>query len=523
MRAIIETQPSVFASIWRYKFRILAVALIAGATVYGISLLQPVRYSAEGTVLLNDPRSASGLASEIGLVVDSGRYVANQAQVMESPQVAVRATEILGDGTTPAEVREATTADPAVDVDAVTVRAIAPTAEGAVSMVDAVVQAYEEIVTEQIQTAVDSSLSTLDAKRAEIAARIEEYDGLIAQNPDDSVLEAQRSGAISQLVSLDTRIEQLSTNAALYGSGVQLYVAPDVPPSPIQPNPLRNAVIAAVFGFVAACAWAWWRAGERRDADHQNAPAMVLGAPLLASIPEFRTVDVTGPIPTVTAPESQATEAYHFALSALGFALDQVNGHSVLITSTSQSDGKTVTALNLAIAAAHDGREPLLVDADERVQGLTKLSGLEHESGISDLNGSMTAMRSIHPWTLVDGTELSFIPAGTGVIGNTAGFFRSEGFKSAMAGLVQGRDITIIDSPPVMAAAETADVAASVQAVVLVVAEGTRLADLDVAKRRLAMSGTPLIGYIFNRSTHKSGSYGYGYGYGSSGSVADTP
>jgi Mrp family chromosome partitioning ATPase len=201
-------------------------------------------------------------------------------------------------------------------------------------------------------------------------------------------------------------------------------------------------------------------------------------------------------------------------LSSLDFALETIRGRTVLVTSTSKSDGKTATALNLAIAAAHDGRNPLLIDADERAQGLTFLAGFEGKPGVSDLNGPESVEKSTHQWVLLDGTKIDIVPAGTGVVGNTASFFRSVGFRTAMADLLEDRDIVIIDSPPVMAAAETTDVAAAADGVVLVVAEGARLNDLDDARQRLAMSGTPILGYVFNRATPKSGVTGYGYGYG---------
>jgi uncharacterized protein involved in exopolysaccharide biosynthesis len=137
----IEQQPSLFASLWRYKWYIVAAALLAGAVGYGVSTLQDPLYQAQGKVLLNDPRSAGGIASEIGLVLDPYRYVNNQTDVMESPQVAQRAADNLGGGTTAGDVLEATTATAASDRDAITVDGVMPTGIEAVEMVDAVVDA----------------------------------------------------------------------------------------------------------------------------------------------------------------------------------------------------------------------------------------------------------------------------------------------------------------------------------------------------------------------------------------------
>ncbi len=83
---IIETQPSLFEALWRYKFLVLFTALVAAGAAYGVSLTQSTMYQARGELLLNDPRSSGGLSDEIGLVLDPGRYTRNQALVMESPQ-----------------------------------------------------------------------------------------------------------------------------------------------------------------------------------------------------------------------------------------------------------------------------------------------------------------------------------------------------------------------------------------------------------------------------------------------------
>ncbi|MEA2024630.1 MAG: AAA family ATPase [Actinomycetota bacterium] len=510
----IETEPSLFASLWRFKWYIVAAAVLAAAVGYGVSMMQPTVYEAQGELLLNDPRTSGGVAEEIGIVLDPNRYVRNQAQVVESPQVATRASENLGGTPTPRQIQDSVSATPARDLDVLTVHGSRPTADGAVAVVDAVVQAYEEIVEEGITSKVNDSIATLEQSKAEIQAKIAEIDAELADDPGNVSLEAQRTAAIAQLVADDTRIEQLATNAALYGSGVQLYVAPETPGSPAQPKPLRNAAIAMVLGVIAAGAWAWWRSEQDQRADHRNIPAGILDAPLLAVVPEFGDVGATAPNPTVTNPGSGAAEAYHFAVSSLGFALEQTNGKSVVITSAAPGDGKSATALNVAIASAQDGRKPLLIDADERARGLTRLAGLNGEPGITDLGNGTPVTDVVTEWAIADNTTLPFVPAGSELDGSTAGYFRSAPFREALPALASKRDLVIIDAPPVMSAAETTDLAAQADGVVVVVRYNTPLRDLADTRQRLAMSGTPILGYVFNRAKTKTHGYGYGYGYG---------
>lgn len=477
-------------------------------------MLRPTLYQATGQVLLNDPRSSGGAAADFGLYINSGRYVRNQAEVFESPQVATRASEILEGAISPLEIQDATTATALSDVDALEIRGTQPSSSGSVGLVDAVVEAYGEVVAEGISSEVEDTIATLEESKLDVSVTIAEMDSSLAIDPENAAAEAQRNAALAQLVTINTRIEQLSTNAALYGSGIQLYVPPTIPTSPIQPKPVRNAGVAFVVGLATAGAWAWWRGERDQRADDRNAPARILDAPLLAAIPEYGDADAVAPNPTVTSPASGAAEAYHFAVSSLGFALDQIGGTTVLVTSVAPSDGKSVTALNVAIAAAQDGRRALLLDADERARGLTRLAGRVGQAGITDVGNGTPVEEVVNDWTMADETALPFVSAGSDLHGSTAGYFRSAVFREALPTLADSRDLVIIDSPPVMSAAETADLAAQADGVVVVVRHGTPLRDLDDAGQRLAMSGTPILGYVYNRARGKSHGYGYGYGYG---------
>lgn len=509
----IETQPSLFEALWRYKYIVAGAAIVAAIVAYGISLTQATVYQATGDVLLNDPRSSGGLSDEIGLVLDPGRYTRNQAKVMESPQVAQGASDILGGDPTTAQIQDSVSATPARDLDALTVVGRSGSASGAADLVDAVVASYEAVVTGQVTGQVNESIATLEESRTGIELKIAEYDAALADDPGNLTLEAQRSAAVAQFVALDTRIESLATQGALYGSGVQLYVAPEVPEAPVQPKPKRNAAIGFVLGLIGAGAFAWWRSETDQRVDDRNAPARILDTPLLGTIPEFERVGAAGPAPVVNSPDSAASQAYEFVASSLSFALEQIGGTKVVFTSAGVGDGKTVTALNASLASAHDGRNVLLVDSDERARGLSRLSGFESSVGLTDMvNGTMTVDDVVREWSIGDGPTMPFVAGGEKLDGDTAGFFRSERFRDAAKQFGIGRSLVVIDAPPALAVAETTDIASQADGIVVVVREGTAVRDLVDVKDRLSMSSTPVIGYVFNRSTASTDRNRYGYG-----------
>ena len=509
-----DNEPSLFASLWRFKWYIVAAGILAAVAGYGLSMLQDELYQSEGQLLLNDPGSSGGVASEIGIVLDPGRYVRNQAEIIQSPQVAAQASELLGGDPSTSAIQASMSVSTDYDIDAIWLRSTQSTGELATAVVNAVAAAYEDVVEEGISTRVNSAIATLEQSKLDLITRIAEIDAELAADPGNITLTAQRTAAVSQLVALDTRIEELGTDATIYGSGVQLYVAPGGPGTQIQPRPVRNAAIALVLGVIAAGAWAWWRSESDQRADDRNTPAAILDAPLLAVVPEYSDVGANGPNPADANPESGAAEAYHFAVSALSFALDQVDGKTVIITSTAPGDGKSVTALNIAFAAAKDGRRPLLIDADERARGLTRLSGLGIGLGLTDLTNGRPINDVIGEWGMMNNTSLPFVPAGSRLDDSAAAYFRSTSFRNALPQLTADYDMVIIDTPPAMSAAETGDIASQADGVVLVVSAGTPLRDLHDARQRLSISRTPILGYIFNRAKGSSGAYGYGYGYG---------
>lgn len=505
--------PGLLEAVWQYRWLVVAATLLAMGTGFAASFLQTTMYEGEARLLLADPRNA-GLFQESGTVIDPSRYVRNQAELVASTPVTVRASELVDGRVSVREIDERVTAQPSVDLDLITIRALDPTAEGAAELADAVAEAYQQRVTEEVRSNAEAAITELEETKVSIEQRIAQAEAGLESDPDDSALRAERDAAVAQLVTLEGRADQIAVDASLYGSGVELFEQAQVPESPAQPQPLRNAAVAAVLGLLGASALAWWRAEHTQSAERRQDAAPVLGAPLLGEIPDFATVGITDAIPTRSAPKSVAAEAYQFVVASLEFAIEQAGGSSILLTSAGPADGKTTTALNLAIAAAKDGRKVLLVDADERMRGLTRMSEVTPEPGLTDLGDEELPFDGcVASWRIAPDFSLPFIPCGSKVA-SSAGFFRTPAFRTSMHRIKQQADFVLFDSPPLLAVSDTSAVASQVDGIVIVVARGTPLKLLEDVRQRLSFIGTPLLGYVFNRGVPKSGGYGYAY-YGS--------
>lgn len=537
-RAWAAAGPALLESLWRYRWMVLGITVLAGLLGFAVSHLQPTVYEAKASLLLSDPSSDSFDGGRGG-GVGGDRYIRNQAQIVSSPVVAARAAELAQDRFTPADFSKAIKAEPTTDVDLLTIRAQASTREAAVELADYTAEAYQAVIKDRTRQEAEEEREQLIAQQAELQAELDTIEeeisaaldaaggnaeqplrpaDLSALVPGD--LQARRDAAMTQLVNLRTRLGQIDPEP---GSGVELFQEARAPAKPLQPRPARNGAATALLGLFGSGALAWWRAEHSRVAERRQDPAPVLRAPLLGQVPDFKSAGVVGVDPTRTAPHSAPAEAYQFIIASLQHALQQTGASSVLVTSASPADGKTVTALNLAVAAARDGRRVLLADGDGRALGLTSLADVAPSPGLTDLADTRMPFEGCVASISTPGETLSLIPAGTRPH-DPAGFFRTPGFRKAMTRIKERADLVIIDTPPLLAVSDTSAIAGQVDGIVIVVSRGTSLSLIEEMRERLEFVGTPVLGYVFNKAAPRSGygGYGYGYGYGY-GSQEDSP
>lgn len=502
-------EPGLLQSIWRHRWMVVAIALLAAVAAYGVSYLQTPTYEARARLLLTDPAS-TGLFEE-GSRVDPERFLANQVEVANSSDVHARAAESLGAEYTEQDVGGDVEVSGSEGVDVLTIEAEGDSAQEAAALANAVGQAYADLRREDIQQRAEQSVEQLSDSMTDLRERIDEANAALGGEGTDSLLEAERDAAADQLASFEARADEIAVDAALYGSGVERFTEARPPLAPTAPRPARNAAVGLMLGVVAGAGIAWLRTERKRSADSRQDPAEILQAPLLAQVPKFKSVGVSGFDPARSSPHSAAAESYQFLVSTVEYALARVGGKSVVVTSPTTAAGKTLTAFNLAIAGVRSGRRVVLCDGDERTRGLTALTGTAPAPGLTDLadeqipvEGAM-AMIDVPP-----SRGLSFVPAGTRP-SELAEFFRTTGFRTALRRVSERGDLVIVDAPPLLAVSDTSLIASQVDGILLVVPQGTPLRTLQEARERLDFVGTPLLGYVFNKSDASGPRHVYGY------------
>lgn len=188
------------------------------------------------------------------------------------------------------------------------------------------------------------------------------------------------------------------------------------------------------------------------------------------------------------------------------------NGRSIVLASALPGEGKTFTSINLALSMALEKDvEVLLVDADVAKPHLTRIFGLQKESGLLDL----LADSSLHPVSAIVSTDvpgLSILPAGKQTDTATE-LLASERMKEVIGQLAADdtRRIILFDSPPLLLSTESRALVPAVGQVVLVVRA-------DVTPQRAVHDAIEMIGeerpvsLILNQTSMPASSGYYGYG-----------
>jgi protein-tyrosine kinase len=201
---------------------------------------------------------------------------------------------------------------------------------------------------------------------------------------------------------------------------------------------------------------------------------------------------------------------------------DRRSSRLIMVTSARPGEGKTFSALNLALAFASERDvKALLVDVDTQHPGLPKILGVSRELGLVDvLAGNIDISEALIQTNIAN---LTILLAGRGGP-HVPELLSSRGMGALMSALTQrlADRFIIIDTPPCMASSDAAALAPLVGQIVFVVeAHNTQQAEIEAALTTL--SACPRISLLLNKSdTLASEHFGsYGYNYHSSGGGSD--
>ena len=303
-------------------------------------------------------------------------------------------------------------------------------------------------------------------------------------------------------------VRQLSQRArAMRDAGINitsLQVA--TPGVKIAPNPVRNMVLAAFIGLLAACAAALVQDSLDDRVRDEEEVRQLMGAPVLGYFPLLPVSDERQ-ILDLNNPNRLLLETFRALRSNVQFALVNSKGKKLQVTSTVPNEGKSYIASNLAITMALDGRRVILVDTDLHRPTLHERFGGKRQPGLTNvLVGESSVQNALQD---VGVENLRLMSAGA-LPPNPAELLNSPAMVEVMKELEALADLVIFDTPPLLATSDSQLMSAKMDGVIFVMQMGSVARSGTVrAFELLKQANANLIGVVFNKVDKSSNAVSY--------------
>lgn len=273
--------------------------------------------------------------------------------------------------------------------------------------------------------------------------------------------------------------------------------------------------IGGFLGFVAFAGLAYLL--EMADRSYRNPEEIAtdLGMPIighlpLATISRVDRIDdkVDSSVVTLHKARSPISEAFRGIRTGLFFGCQQGGVKVIQITSPIPGDGKSTVAANVAVSIALSGRNVCLVDCDFRRPRVAKIFGLREDIGFVQVIGGKAELEESIQATSV--SNLSALTCGKRP-SNPAELLSSEVFGDLIATLREKFDFVIIDTPPMLAVSDPANVARHVDGILLTIRLRRNLRPIaSRAAQMLHALNANMLGVVVNGIGVGGNAYGYG-------------
>ncbi len=513
-------------TLWARKWTIVVSVVVAVVAALAYTKVSSPTYQSSAVVLVGSP-------SQTGAGTTSAFTLPDPVQELSSTGVQLAAAKEVG-GTTPASLtgHVTGTVDPTTGTLTITGSGSTP------QVAQVVTKAYADAFVNQIQALAQAQIDKYTVAIAGIDAKIA---GLQAQEPatgTNALLTAQ----IAALTGTSSTLQAAQSNVQIGMPYAQVQVAAG-PGAPTGLSRSKVGALGLLAGLLVGSGIALVR--EQFDDRVRISPDIesVIEGPVLGELPqdpEVKRGDIS--IALVQAPQSSLAEAVRDLRTSLRVLLIEQQSPILVVTSPESGDGKTFVTANLAVSWALTGSRVIVVSADFRRPRLEEVFGIDaaDRPGLSDLikanwkqaepeddefeigqgegpgkarlerqdaergrHGDVLGETAVSTHLLETGIDgLQLLPVGVH-LDNPAELFDSPGMQPVLDQLHLLADIILLDTPPVLAAPDTAILGSLTHGAIVVASEGkTDRSDLERTANRLESTGCTVLGLVLNHVRH---------------------
>lgn len=545
------------AVVWRRKWVILLVTVVATGAAYVFAARQPERYMASSDLIYEAQIDVANPLSQYGYTNRAERDLEMRAisNILASPDMIARAEAILddtfsgeyasnrpqrgggkegerdgaggsgaggaeGDAASDTPGYSVTSSVPETDSNMVGSNVVSISATSTVApLAAAAANAYAQAF---VQWRKERQKELIAKAIAVVQDQMSRYPG-----------EAQQS---ADFLILQQRLRDLQILAGTATGNYRVLVPAQEPAAPFEPRPLRSAALGLGVGLFAGIGLAFLLEQFDTRLRHQEEVTRILRQPILGRVPRIpKRLLGESALVALRHPDGRAAEAFRIIRTNLDFMGVDTDVRSLLVTSCVQGEGKSVSVANLAVTMGLAGKKVVVVDGDLRRPRLHSYFGVENAVGVSTVVAGKTPLaKALEPVELAphegaasdDFTEwahsadarsrLYVLPSGP-LPPNPGEIVNSQRFGQMIAALEKEADLVLVDSPALLAVGDTAALAAKVDGLVFLVdMHVVRRPQLLQAVEQLAKLPVKQMGLIVRTDGMGGGRYGYygaPYGY----------
>ena len=415
---------------------------------------------------------------------------------------------------------------------------------------DAQIETQEQVAAGRIESDYQAAQNREALLRRAFDAQKNEANSLNKKLVEYSLLRRDYETNQQLYEGLLQRLKEAGISSGLRSSNIHVVDRARPPMNPVRPRKSMNIMLSLIVGLAMGCALALFNEYLDNSVKIPEDVEQLVNLPVLGIIPAVASVmsyaarrkslpkpaattGATSELATVAQPQSVVSEAYRALRTSILLSTSRHAPQLILITSGQPREGKTTTALNLAITLAQRGDRVVLIDTDLRRPRIHRSFQMTNEKGLSTfLTTQATVEELARPVRQVP--NLFVITSGP-TPPNPAELLSSEPLEALFAELRRHFDFIVLDSPPAISVADSMILAAHADGVMVVVHGGvTTRETLRHTTKLLTSVNARILGVVLNNVDVRSVDYkyyysnyygdyyrhmldgkGYAYGYGS--------